>query len=1240
MRAASTLTGTGASGHGGIRQLVAGVIIGALVVAACSNDRKAAPTTTTPTSATADSSIPSGDGPSGPASRLLAVRLSQGHSQAAPTDPAAVLDGDPLTAEQLQAIVGRLPEWQADPDLAAQFRWPAQTLTPPRPGVTVDVPFPPANSQPPVDVPTGPLEVVRHQPDGEVPIAPYVSVTFNQPMVPIGTLGQLDQQSVPATITPALAGRWQWIGTRTLRFDYSTADIDRLPMATEYSVTIPAGSKSATGATLAAAVSWTFATPPITVQSFQPQGDSMQLQPVFVATFDQRIDPAGLLATVTVRAGDETVPVRLATAAEIDADDAARQITQSASEGRWLAFRPAAAMPADTAISVDIGPGSPSAEGPRTSTNAVSYSGHTYAPLRIVRSGCGGPCYPGGGFTIEFNNSLEATSVDPETIGIDPAIAAVATGPTGNVISVSGATQAKTTYTVTIPGSVTDTFGQTLGSEQTVTIDVGAGDPQLQPLQQLITLDPMAPTQSIPVMSIGHDSLRLRVFDVQPSDWPAFESYLNSRDSSEPPKLPSWKVLVDSVVDVQGDTSQFAETPIDLGRVFSGKPGHVVVIVEPTTEYGINSNLYYQNRPAVAWVQSTLIGVDAVSDSDNVVVWTTDLRNGAALAGAAIGLADASGTTDADGLATLALPAANGSAPSHLVATRGDDSAILSGGYWQRQPKADEARWFTFTDRGTYRPGETAKIKGWVRHLTLTGDAQLQRLQAGAEVAWTLNDAQGIVLGSGSAPLTSLGGFEISAAIADGANLGQAYLSLSIAGDAALASQGTTQLLDIEEFRRPEFEVIARPESTGPFTGARPATVAADANYYAGGPLGAAPVTWRVRTAAATYSPPHWDQFTFGIWTPWWQSSSANVGLGRGPASFPNGALIDGPTDVCCFPQPDVSDETFTGITDGTGHHFMQIDFAGADGALPDLPVAVTAEATVTDVNRQAWSSQTSLLVHPAEFYVGLRSARTFVRPGEAMDIAVIVTDVDGNAVAGRPITVTAERMQSKFANGQWTEVAVDAQTCDTTSAADEVTCTFKATEGGTYRITSVVADDNGGRSRTELTRWVSGGEAHPARNVAQEELTIVPDKATYAPGDTAELLVQSPFATGEGLLTVTRNGIRSTSRFAVAEGSAVVQIAVADHDIPNLDVSIEVVGAATRIGDDGTALPDAPQRPAFAVGALSLSIPPVSRTLTVTRWPRRGPRRRSQSRWSTPPARRWRAPSSAWSWSTRRCSP
>ncbi|MFC2176850.1 alpha-2-macroglobulin [Actinomycetota bacterium] len=268
------------------------------------------------------------------------------------------------------------------------------------------------------------------------------------------------------------------------------------------------------------------------------------------------------------------------------------------------------------------------------------------------------------------------------------------------------------------------------------------------------------------------------------------------------------------------------------------------------------------------------------------------------------------------------------------------------------------------------------------------------------------------------------------------------------------------------------------------------------------------------------------------------------------------------------------------------------------------LPTTVSSQATVFDVNRQAWASGVDLLVHPGELYVGLRGQRTFVESGDPLIVDAIVTDIDGAAVAGRGITVKAGRLEWQIIDGNWQEVPVDVQTCEVTSADEAVECSFTTNIGGTYRITATVADDAGRSSMTEFTRWVTGGNRRPERNVVHEEVTLIPDKQEYAPGDRAEILVEAPFGGAEGLLTVSRNGFVTTESFTIEGTSTVLIVPIEDDYIPNVHIQVDLVGATGRTTDKGDPLPDAPDRPAFAVGRLNLQIPPLSRTLAVAATP------------------------------------
>ena len=336
-------------------------------------------------------------------------------------------------------------------------------------------------------------------------------------------------------------------------------------------------------------------------------------------------------------------------------------------------------------------------------------------------------------------------------------------------------------------------------------------------------------------------------------------------------------------------------------------------------------------------------------------------------------------------------------------------------------------------------------------------------------------------------------------------NLGTAYLELNATGGSGGADNtGYGHPIQVQEFRRPEFEVKAT-AGEGPFFAGGSAPLEVKASYYAGGPLPDAETTWRVTSQPGHFSPPGWDDFTFGRWIPWWREWGDEGG----------------------WKEPTV----YTGRTDSAGVHRVQLDFGKPT---PPEPTAVTAEATVMDVNRQAWTSTVNLLVHPADLYVGLRSERLFVEREQPLKIDLIVTDLDGKPVPGREIKARAARMDWSYKDGRWQEEEAAVQPCIVQSGTEPVRCTFETPEGGTYRIAATVTDEQGRPNRSEITVWVSGGQRPPAREVEQEEVALIPDKKDYQPGDTAEILVQAPFYPAEGLVTLRRSGIVRSERFTM----------------------------------------------------------------------------------------------------------
>jgi uncharacterized protein YfaS (alpha-2-macroglobulin family) len=1118
----------------------------------------------------------------------LSIRLSDGQEIPSLIESLKPIIGESLSEEEIQAILERLTPWVEDQDLAVDFRLPTAILPPPLTGETIPVSFPsPSEISGPEPVFGEELEVLRFAPEGDVAIAPFISVTFNQPMIALNTLEALTEEEVPVQITPTIPGTWRWLGTRTLNFNYDSELFDRLPMATEYLVTIPAGVESATGKALQETVQFRFSTPPPIMDNYYPSGSPQPLDPLIFVSFDQRITPDAVLENIQVTAGNKQVAIKLATQEEIEEDEVVSRRVEATHDGRWLVFKALEEFTPDTSVSVVIKAGTPSAEGPLATETDQSFSFSTYAPLKVVDHGCSwgdDDCRPLTPLFIRFNNPIDLDAYDPSMLTIEPELPNASINIYGNTINIRGNTQGRTTYWVTVDKSIKDQFGQTLGSNERLKFRIGPAEPILfGPNEIFVTLDPADPAPALSLFTINHNKLNVEIYQVEPADWQDFLEYLREYQRTDLQLRPPGKKIFDDLVNIESPADKLTETYISLAEYLDGGSGQFVVVAHPPKGF-FEQERYWEH--VNVWVQVTKIGLDAFVDHSEMVVWATDLLTGIPIADLNIssGTGPALAVTDSKGVARFDLP--SGGIP-YLVGESGEDLAFLppstyywGDGDWQRRSLDDELRWYVWDDRQMYKPGEEVYLKGWMRRIGTdeSGDVALVGDQV-SRVSYQVIGSQGNELASGTADVNALGGFDFHFTLPENANLGYTQIIINPRGTlSGIDAYDYYHSIQVQEFRRPEFEVSARNETTGPYFVGGHAVVAVEAKYYAGGPLPNAETSWYVTSTPTNYQPPNWPDFNFGYWTPWW---------------FYDFYYNDGPRS---------SGVSFSGQTDASGNHYLRLDFESMDEPRAH---SVIAEGTVFDVNRQAWTGSTSLTVHPADLYVGMRSDRYFVQQGEPLEIELIVTDLDGDPVTDRPITVTSGLLEWKFQDGRWQEVEVNLQECTVGSEDTPVSCEFETPRGGRYQIKAVVTDSKGRKNQSRFTRWVSGGQRPPSRDVEQEQVTLIPNQETYQPGDVAEILVEAPFANGEGLLTISRNGIISTKSFQLDGTSTTLRVPIKEEYIPNLHIQVDVVGAAPRTDDQGEELADAPPRPAFATGQLVLSIPPLSRTLDLDVTPR-----------------------------------
>ena len=1122
-----------------------------------------------------------------------------------------------LTQEQVQSLLNRLPPFHALEGDVEQARLPDELLPPPRPGTEEELPFPPPQAVTKADdYADTPLAVLRYSPDGDVPLAPQLSVTFNQPMVPLSSHQELSQEDVPVKLSPAVPGRWRWVGTKTLLFEAEVDGVDRMPMATEYTVEIPAGIESASGQELAEAVSWTFRTPATTLQTAHPARGALGLSPVLFASFDQRIDPAEVAEHAQVTARGRSYAVRLATDEEIAADSRVERLVAGAAADRWLAFVPTEPLPRNTTVTATFAAGTPSVEGPLVSAHPQSYSFQTPGPFAMRQHECGWTggniCPLGDPWVLRFNNPIDTETFDPALISIEPEPDAISVNVFRNEIWIETNAHSNTTYNVNVSAGLTDRFDQTLAEDVQVQFQMGAMEAFLiaKGNGPITVLDPYG-APAFPIYTVNVNAVKVRAYRVAPEQ---YVEYLLWRQDlrRDNPQDPPGELVMERTLDLGAQANVMMETNIDLAEALNGDTGHLILYVEPQS--GLLSALFnrrLQDMRVISWVQVTQIGLDAFADADEMYVWANRLVDGSPLAGVSVTLwpQDVVGTTDETGSLRLTLPE---NSAQLLIARDGDDVAFLpenryeyyrtERGWngWRQRDERVEVRYYVFDDRRMYRPGETVSIKGWARRIERgpEGDVRLLAEDESAQLNYTVRDSSNNLVDTGDVSVNALGGFHFQFDLPENANLGYAWIELRPNFSGLYADEARHyHEFQVQEFRRPEYEVSAS-VSEGPHIAGGHALATVSASYFSGGPLPNSEVDWHVEASTGSYDPPNWSGFVFGKWVPWW-------GYGH-DYGYLGGA-------------------SFSSRTDATGEHSLRIDFVTQDasddaiemadeGRARPFPVHIDATATVLDVNRQAWSSGAGLLLHPADRYIGLRTARYFVEQGEPLTVDIVVTDIDGNAIEGHGAVVRAARLDWEYREGRWQEIETVAQECNvaTTAASgpddsehEFTSCTFETHLGGEYRITATVTDATGRRNRTELTRWVSGGQRPPTGNLQREDVQLIPDGQNYTPGDTAQILVQAPFFPAEGVVTLRRDGLVSSERFTMEGPTFTLHVPIEEKYIPNIHVQVDLVGSAVRVDDQGNELESAPRRPAYARGSLNLSVPPLSRTLWVDAVPR-----------------------------------
>ncbi|MEM9700915.1 MAG: MG2 domain-containing protein, partial [Planctomycetota bacterium] len=630
------------------------------------------------------------------------------------------------------------------------------------------------------------------------------------------------------------------------------------------------------------------------------------------------------------------------------------------------------------------------------------------------------------------------------------------------------------------------------------------------------------------------------------------------------------------------------ETPLkDAGLYF------VTAELPNGRTYGVNVQ-----RADLAIVQKPMVG--------NKALWAvTDAATGAPVSGVKLELlgyeqrwisppgrrvlktTQHSLVTDENGVATLAETKQNDAYQWIAIAMKGEGDAARFGafGFSDRlygkerlggvlgQGLGERMKAYAVTDRPAYRPGDTVNLKGWYRRAGYGLPVDSQEPPRALTVV--VNDPRGEELLRKDVAADEYGAYELALELDEEATLGPYAFSLGEAGNFDATRQNPLRFR-VEEYRKPEFEVTVDAPAE-PIVLGEAFTATVRAEYLFGGPVAGGALSYKVtRTVETTdwhpYDPWSW-LYGEGYWcfSPSFVEQAYYGGGWRGGFGLGGGWRGSDPPEVVAEGEAVLKE-------DGTFAIPLDSSLAKALKAEADHRYQITAE--VTDASRRTQTGGGSVLAAAVPFRVYGYTDHGYAVAGEPIGVNFTARTAGGEALR----TVgewTAVRLTGG-ADGETVETPLDEIPEPAIDSDGVVSARFLLQEPGQYRVDyAVTADDHTGEASVILNVVGPNGAADAA--TVADGLEVIPDRKSYAPGDTAKLLIQTDAAVVYLFPRAEDGTVPAPTLLRPTDGAAVYELPIGDVDAPNFFVEALAISAG-RVHTVNR----------------QIAVPPTERTLTV----------------------------------------
>lgn len=631
-----------------------------------------------------------------------------------------------------------------------------------------------------------------------------------------------------------------------------------------------------------------------------------------------------------------------------------------------------------------------------------------------------------------------------------------------------------------------------------------------------------------------------------------------------------------AIADISSPMNQTTEARIRL----PGQGKSLLGCVEITAQ-GRGSRGSEAHAPKMTLVQLSDLGVTAKIGDGKIFTWVTRLSDAHAVKNADVTLFDAKGRvvsrarTDGTGIATIEAPSIADrrglKSAAYLSARIADDQVVAhldptnTAQPWQfglPGTVADAARLnaSVFTDRGVYRPGEKVQIKMIVR------DPNSHQVSENRALKVSVRDPRSKVLVDRAVTLDAYGTAHLEVEIGERGAVGS-YAVTVTQNDASL-----TKNFRVEAYRVPTFEVKVSSHEARAWVRGQNGKASIEARYLHGGPLAAREVEYQVLRSPVPFTPAGLPGYVFS------RSHDAQNLAGS----------VKGSTEKL----------------DGQGRIGVDfpVDFPTDAGAM-----RYVVQAAVTDVDRQVYAGRLSMLVHPAEVYVGVKPPPAMIlAAGDSLEVPIVVVDTAGHPKAGVTVRAALKRIDHHTAARLGPRVqrlnhavVKDTADCQVVTKLSGATCRFVIPVAGSFRLLAEAKDETGAEVASGFDFEAAGDNTVAWPRFAHERIELVVDRPRYEPGDVAKIMVQTPFDEAEGLLTIERGGVLLHRHFKINRDAPALLVPIEAEYAPNIFVSVVLLRGRVHGRRDATGYETG--APAFRIGYANLTVQPREHRMQVS---------------------------------------